>query len=289
MLGIGIAVAVLALLSYTLGDSLAKYPSAKLGHYKVAVIVLGAGLLPILALFLFPNLIGAFTPYVIALSLVAGLPLATWYVFVYKTLETEQVGNTMALAEIPYLILMLYGVFGLNEQITPVEAVAIAAIALGVVLVTTKKGFAFNKKMVPAIIGMTILGLFYIPFVYAVTVSGGVGIPALITRAVAFLAVLTNYAFFSKHKKPSKAGRPMDWTSAVFVAAVLVGVLDAGGEIGVGGISLLGVVAIGGAIIAIEPLLVVLFGYKFYKERFTPLQMLGVAIAIIGAVVLSIA
>ncbi|MCW6160182.1 MAG: DMT family transporter [Candidatus Micrarchaeales archaeon] len=289
MILIGIVIALLSLLTYSIADGLSKYPSRIIGHNRTAVIVLAAGTLASLSMFAVPQLIGTITPAVIALSVFAGFLEGAWFLWVFKSLETEQVGNTMALVDVPYAIIVLFGILVLIEPITSIEIVGVIGIFAGVALVMSKDHFKFNKRLIPALAGNIVLGFFYVAFISAVTLSGGIAIPATVAKLVAFAIILADTLLFYKPRKHTGIYKPLNLKSLPFLAAILVGVLDAAGAIGVAAYSLLGIVVLGGAIVAIEPAIVMLFGFKFYKERFTTFQILGFVIIVAGAILLNIA
>ncbi len=287
MILIGIVIALLALLTYSIADGLSKYPSRIIGHNRTAVIVLATGTLATLSMFTIPQLVGTMTPIVIALSVAAGFLEGAWYLWVFKSLETEQVGNTMALVDVPYAIIVLFGILILIEPITNIEVIGIIGIFAGVALVMSRDHFKINRKLIPALAGNIMLGFFYVAFIYAVTLSGGIAIPATIAKLVAFVIVLADTLLFYKPRKHTGIDKPLKLRSLPFLSAVLVGIFDAAGAIGVAAYSLLGIVVLGGAIVAIEPAIVMLFGFEFYRERFTPFQLFGFILIIACAVLLN--
>lgn len=289
MIFLGIIIALLTLVTYSIADGLSKYPSSRIGHNRTAAIVLGAGTLASLSMFAIPQLVGTATLEVVVISLVAGILEGTWYLWVFRSLETEQVGNTMALVDVPYAIIVVFGLVVLLEPLTGFEVLGVLGIFAGVVLAMSKDHFKINKRLIPALVGNIMLGFFYIAFIYAVTTSGGIAIPATIAKFSAFIVVLADTFLFYKPQKRTSLGKPLRIMSMPVLAAILVGVFDAAGAIGVGAYSLLGVVVLGGAVVAIEPAIVMLFGFEFYKERFTAFQLLGFALIIAGAILINVA
>src|SRR5208283_4411978 len=103
--------------------------------------------------------------------------LAAGYYFIYRSLETEQVSNTMVLFEISPVIIVLIGIFVLSERLTFLEGMGMLAVFFGALFVTTNVRVRFNRKLLPAIFGNLSWGISTLLILYAVRSYGGVALP----------------------------------------------------------------------------------------------------------------
>ena len=67
----------------------------------------------------------------------------------FKSLETEQLTNAVALSEITPAILTLFGMFVLQEVGNPMEVIDIILIFAGAFLRHKHRGLKINRKLVP--------------------------------------------------------------------------------------------------------------------------------------------
>jgi len=280
----GYLAVALTLFSFTFGDTIGKKVSTKFGNYLSALFIMGFGLIPLLiSLFFLPQ---SFTNYdFLLISVAAGFFLALGYVFIYKSLETEQASNTWALINISPAAMILFGVFILQEHVNVFGFISIILVFIGVLLVTITKDFEFNKLLAPALIGniswvLSSLLLVYGISVYSASVSTGF---FLVAGASGFL-MLTAYLIATKKLSKSvreKLARPN-------LAALSAGLLNGAAHVGLTLFVLLHFVVVGSAVTAVEPAIVAFLGFAFYKERLTSLQLFGLIISVVAAVVLSL-
>ena len=120
----GLVAALVNLFTLSIGDSIAKRVSVELGNYGAALFILGIGVLPLLVFFFAvpQNQIGM---GVLVLSLVAGVFLAIGNILIYKSLETEQVSETMSLVNIGPALLIIFGFLVLQETVNLIQKMAL--------------------------------------------------------------------------------------------------------------------------------------------------------------------
>lgn len=279
-----ILVSVVALLLYITSDTFAKTTSEKLGGLRSTILI--AGLTAVALLIAIPFVgIGTINPAVIFYSIVIGLTVGTGTVLVFTALETEQVSNVMALLELAYVVVALYGAIGLNEGITQAQWIAITLIIFGTLFVSTTERFKLNKMLIVAVVGQILWGIWYIPFVYSIKAGANFTTPLLI-GAVFFTTLLSViYIFRSKKHKQKK----WNFTPHLVTATLVVGLTYGFGLVFFGYLATINTVALGAALVATEPAFVILLGRFIYKDKFITHQLFGFAIMILGALILTLA
>ncbi len=272
------------MLFFAVDDTIAKPVSTKLGNYKSTLLIMGFGLVPSLIILI---TLGAYhwTPLSVELSAVGGILFALGYIFIYKSLETEQATNTFALFAITPLSLLLGGVLLLKENFSLIDVAVTIVILIGAFLVTTKKNLSFNRAFIPALLGNVCWGIWVIMATYAVSISNNFILPVTIGRAVGTIFVLLVYLLVIKRGK-EKSSRKVP--SKLLAMGLIAGTLDGLGTTTLGLLAVLGAVAIGGAIGALGSGVVAVLSRIFYKDKLTKPQLVGVIIMIGAAVTLSL-
>ncbi|MDE1857430.1 MAG: EamA family transporter [Candidatus Micrarchaeota archaeon] len=282
------AFAVATMLFLALDDVISKRVAEHLGTYKSSMIILGVAMLPpIVAVAIFGA--GGLTAQVFGLAAIGGIFLGAGYVLIYKSLESEQVTNTMALYEISPAVLIIAGVFLFGEPIDAIEAASILVIAIGAFLITTNEKFRFKSAFLPAIAGNVLLAV-YSPFMaLAIQDSHDIMGPILIAWALSFIVSLAAFMLFFErhggHRIKRISGKTM---RSLLGWGVLAGIFDGLGGIAFGAVALLNVLVIGGAMEALVPGLIGVLGRIFYKDRLTVPQLIGFVVMIAGATAISV-
>lgn len=214
-------------------------------------------------------------------AFVAGIFLAIGFVLCFRSLTTEQVTNTSTLETLQQLATLLFGVLVLGEVLTVLQVLAAVMIFLGVLLVASTKGFKINKFLIPAIFANLSWAAYWIVLHYGF--GQGNLFPTLIARVVAFLVILV-YASFTGNLMESKQKKRAKLSYLLPLAIVLTGFVDAGINISFSFTLASSVVALGSAIYATTPIFVAIIGKLIYKDRLTKLQLLGIALAVLGEI-----
>ena len=277
----GLAFGTLALIFYTVADLLVKYPAAKMGNRAASIITLGVSNVPIvIALVLTAN--GAHFSYMmVVLSAISGICLGGGTLMVLKSLESQQVTNTMALIELGLVLTVVYGIFVLHESERVLGYVGVVGIFVGSLLVSTK-GLTINTKLIPAMVGNIIWGGQFIAIYYAINYTNNILLPALISSVTAVVtielyAVLSgghHFAFRSGMRRPLYVGI----ISGAFLGLGLIAVMF---------ITEFHVLPTGMSLMAVEPVLITILGVVFYRDSITKVQALGILLATLGAIVLA--
>ena len=274
-----------AMLLLSFSDVFSKPVADVFGAY-VSSLYLGVALVPaIIYLVLSPP--AQITPLLVTLAIGGGVSLALGYVFVLKSLETEQATNTWGLINLGYLSIILFGVLVLGEHVTLLQAIAIAAILTGAIMVTINRGMKFNRQLLPAIIGNLFWVGFNILIIYNIsTYTSSPSAIISILFASGFLILLL-YGLFSRKATTTKT-LTMPKNRRPFALFIVSGLMLGAGQVAFVLVILQHFVALGGAVLAIEPIVVLVLGYALYKERITAFQGVGLLVTVVGAVMIGL-
>ena len=274
-----------AMLLLSFSDVFSKPVADVFGAY-VSSLYLGVALVPaIIYLVLSPP--AQITPLLVTLAIGGGASLALGYVFVLKSLETEQATNTWGLINLGYLSIILFGVLVLGEHVTLLQAIAIAAILTGAIMVTINRGMKFNRQLLPAIIDNLFWVGFNILIIYNIsTYTSSPSAIISILFASGFLILLL-YGLFSRKATTTKT-LTMPKNRRPFALFIVSGLMLGAGQVAFVLVILQHFVALGGAVLAIEPIVVLVLGYALYKERITAFQGVGLLVTVVGAVMIGL-
>ena len=274
-----------AMLLLSFSDVFSKPVADVFGAY-VSSLYLGVALVPaIIYLVLSPP--AQITPLLVTLAIGGGASLALGYVFVLKSLETEQATNTWGLINLGYLSIILFGVLVLGEHVTVLQAIAITAILTGAIMVTINRGMKFNRQLLPAIIGNLLWVGFNILIIYNIsTYTSSPSAIISILFASGFLILLL-YGLFSRKATTAKT-LTMPKNRRPFVLFIVSGLMLGAGQVAFVLVILQHFVALGGAVLAIEPMVILVLGYALYKERITAFQGVGLLVTVVGAVMIGL-
>ncbi|MEM4109607.1 MAG: hypothetical protein QXQ65_06395 [Conexivisphaerales archaeon] len=276
----GLTFGTFALIFYTVSDLLVKYPAAKMGNRAASIITIGVSNIPIvIALALTANSVH-FTYMVVPLSAISGICLGGGTLMVLKSLESQQVTNTMALIELGLVLTVIYGILVLHEPERILGYAGVASIFAGSLLVSTK-GLSINTKLIPAMVGNIIWGGQFLAIYYAISYTDNILLPALISSLTAVVTIELYALLFGGHHFHYKPGMRK---------SLYVGIIS-GAFLGLGLIAVMfimkfHVLPTGMSLIAIEPVFITLLGVVFYKDSISRVQALGVVLATLGAILL---
>ncbi|MGC9209431.1 MAG: EamA family transporter [Nitrososphaeria archaeon] len=268
------ALGILTLLLYTTGDMLIKRPSERIGFLTTSLITsLSSALTVFLLLRLTDEPLG---PFKFLSAVEAGAFMGAGTLLVLKSLEIEQVSDTMAFVAISYAVPVIFGAVVLKEMMSVLQLSG-ALLTFAGSFAVAFKNVKFNWSLFPAMLGNVFWGLQFVAFSYAVS-QGDVLAPAFVASLVG-LATVAAYGLASRGlKKPDSS-------------AALA--LLAGAALGLGLISALYIVSmksmsLGFTVVAAEPALVTLLGRLVYRDRINVVQVVGIFIASIGILLLTV-
>jgi uncharacterized membrane protein len=172
---VGIALGVCAAIFWGLSDSLATLSARRLTTFQTTFICQIAALLALNVLFIFVHV---FNPSItVGLSLanveagiLTGVLTFVGYLAIYRALEIGPIVITSPLSSTSSLVTLLLSIFILHEHVSFPEAMALAAVILGIVLISTSyqdilsflqkrpSGFSVSKGILWAYVGLLSLG-----------------------------------------------------------------------------------------------------------------------------------
>ena len=289
MINLGITAAFITTLLWIANGLAVKKTSSSLGNYRSSLIIITIGILPMIAAAIIFG-IGAIETYQIAISAAAGVFLCLGFILIFKSLETEQLTNTVALAEMQPAILTLFGVFVLNNHLNMAESASILLIFAGAFFVITHEGISINKKLIPALLGNVSWTIYWILMSIAISPSA-FAVQMATSRFVGILLLLVLFYFgfakisTKKHSAPRFSAR---MPYLIIILAIVSGLLDGAGDTLFGFTMHLNVIAAGAAITALSPVLVSLCAFIIYHDRLTKPQLIGFIVMVAGALSLAV-
>lgn len=285
MVGPGIVAAFIAMSLFSIGDTLAKTAASSLGGRRTALYIVSSGVLPVFVMYaMFPP--ATLTAWLLGFNIVSGLLLAAGYLLVYESLKSEQASTTWALISISPVALIIFGVYFLSESVNYLQASCIALILVGVLLITMK-GMRFNVRMLPALLGNVCFAGFILMAAYGISYYNGDFSLFFFIPRIFSVAIFAAYGVYASRSAPKPDKHTKFNVSRAKIAAIASGLFDGCAQVAYAFMILLGPVAIGAAITASEPMLVMALAHIFYRERVVLIQYAGIAMSVLGAVLIS--
>ena len=279
---------------WTISNIVSKKASVDMGSVAAAAIVVPLGIIPMI---IGATLVGSWTiPLSSAvLASISGIFLAVGFILIYRSLQTEQLTNTVVLNEMTPAILVLFGLFALGEHVNMIQALSMVAIFAGAFFMISVGGFRINRRLIPATFAVLSWSIYWIILTYAVTGAGGAfALPVIVSRA-AGAGVALAYLAIKRKEMRSYIGRKFGATAGsgkymiVFLLA-LAAMVDASGDFLFSYVTGTNALAIGSALTALTPMAAAFIGgLLIYKDKLTDSQLVGFVIMVAGALVLSLA
>jgi drug/metabolite transporter (DMT)-like permease len=257
------------------------------GVIRPAVLMIGFGVIPTVILFGFSNL-GIPSSYVIILSILAGVFFFLGYLLNFKSLKTEQVTNTIALGELQNAIIVAFGIFALAEKANSFVIIGILIVFLGSALVTIDKQLKLNKKLLPAMLANISWAIYWILLSFAILSYHNFAGPLLIARTAGLIGIVISVAVFGFATNHKKKKIKMEVSYGLIGIMVVIGIFDGIGNLSFGYVALSNIIAIGGTITALVPVITGILGRIFYKDKLTSIQLIGFMMCVFGAVIISL-
>jgi drug/metabolite transporter (DMT)-like permease len=281
MLSYALLAALMYAIPLVLADSLSKRMVRKVGAYRLGTIMLAIGFIPAIIAAVIVG-VDPISMYSASLAVITGFAISVGYVLFYKTMETEQISNSIALSELSAATFVIFGFVVFGESIGLIGAIGVITVFIGAGLVAITEELKFNSKLIPATAAFIVWAAGFIVFAYSIKTSGTFAMPLIIVK----LTALLSFAFvarFAGFRKPSEKLR------SHATGIITTGLFDGTGTAAFGLVTMLAAIGLTGVINAVTPVLAAIIGYRYYKERFTKLQLTGFIIMVAGALVVSVA
>ncbi|MGC8679936.1 MAG: EamA family transporter [Candidatus Micrarchaeia archaeon] len=285
IIGLGFILALATMFFWGINEVLFKPVTGLFGPLTSSLFV-GVMLIPsIIYLLLFPPL--QITLLLVILTLASGILYVFGFFLIFKSLETEQASETWGLGSLPYLSAILFAIFVLNESINVFQAVSIILILLGALMISLNKNIEFNKKLFSALMGNIFWMLSMLFYIYTLSLYPlSSSIVLFLSLAFGFATVFLYGSFYHKFDKNIILSVKKDTKHVVLL--IIAWLFEGIGQITFLLVVLMKYIAIGSAIMALDPILVLIISYIVYKERITLLQGIGIIVAVSGAIILSL-
>ncbi|MDG6930036.1 MAG: DMT family transporter [Nitrososphaerota archaeon] len=206
-------------------------------------------------------------------SIITGIMMGAGTLLVLKSLESEQVSDTISMVAISYVIPVVFGALVLQENVPGFSLLGIVLIFAGSAVIAFKE-MKFNSALLPAVFGNILWGFQFITFDYALQYSSNLVVIAATGSVIALLIVFL-YAYI---KSDFKIKKP--YAIEATLAGIILGLSLSGALY----LVLNHIITLGLSIVATEPALVTLFGKLIYKDRVNTAQIAGVLLAVLGII-----
>lgn len=276
--------ALLAAVIYSLSGLIEKRVVDKIRDARAALFVVGFGILPILAFYLV--YFNALSTYALLLAVISGIFFMGGFFLYFDSLEKEQVSKTYSVGVVQPLLIIIFSIAVLGEHITLPEAIAGAVMIFGLgFLNTERKGLRIDRKMTPAILGNVSWAIYWMFLSSSIASSGQVAAPMIISRIVGFIAILLVFGALRNRRSERVRKGSMKHIALLGAAA---GILDGTGNGIWGAIVALHGLAVASLAQILSPFIVITIAYFVYRDRLSKIQMIGLLIALAGAVLLAL-
>ncbi|MHB1471199.1 MAG: EamA family transporter [Thermoplasmataceae archaeon] len=272
---------------WTFSNTIIKKVSTSLGTYRTSSIVVGFGIFPMIIAILIEKPIFHYSSFLL-LSLASGLMLGIGYILFYKALEKENVSSAGVMINLQQIIVISIGILFLKESSGLFTYIGITLIIMGALLVSLNGKVKINKVLLLAAAANISWGLYYIPLSEAIFAVHFSTTPLLLARIVGFFIITV--IFFPKimvTRKSTVVEKPYVYRS-LLALGILSGLLDGSGNVIYASAISGDFIVLAGSIVAILPATIAISGVLFFRERLAPVQIFGILLAIVGALVISL-
>jgi len=284
-LSLFLSLSVLAL--WTFSNTIIKKVSVSLGTYRTSSIVVGFGIFPMIIAILVEKPIFHYSSFLF-LSLASGMMLGVGYILFYKALEKENVSSAGVMITLQPIIVISIGILFLKESAGLFTYTGITLIVMGALLVSLNGQVRINKVLLLAAAANISWGLYYIPLSEAIFAVHFSTTPLLLARIVGFFII--SVIFLPKiigNRKDTAASKPHIYRS-ILSLGILAGLLDGSGNVVYASAISGDFIVLAGSIVAILPATIAISGVLFFREKLGPIQIFGIILAILGALVISL-
>jgi drug/metabolite transporter (DMT)-like permease len=284
----GIALAVVAMVSWGVADFLAKKAIDQIGYRTSIVINQAVALVPILFIAAFFFRVPSFSPLLVGEIVLAGVTGVIGYIFFYRGFGKGNVSVVAPITASWSVITVLLAAFLFAEALTPLQIVGVIAVFTGVFFASTN--FAELKKSIKmggwsagatdALIAMVAWGISY---ALLKPITSEVG-PVLALFLLKILAVAALFSWTTVTK--TKVSFP---AKMIFLFLAVAGLLDFSAYLAFNFSLNTQYVSVVSAIVATAPAITIALAYVFLKERIVRNQKLGIIAILVGLVLISLA
>jgi drug/metabolite transporter (DMT)-like permease len=283
---LGVIYGILALLTFGISNAMSKRVSVGLGaKSSVFYRTIFTSLLLLIVLFFSLGDTTFSLKYILVATLIAVVGYVPLFYF-YKAVETGQVGVVTPIAFTSVIVTVVLSAIFYNEQLAPARVISILLILSGVIFMSAdfrdlKNSSIFDKKsgILYAMIASLGWGLYFFWVKIPVLHLG----PVLTSFIVEFTTFIVSFLVLGLSRE--RARQP---GLALYKLVFVIALLGVGGSLAYNlGVRVADTTLVVG-IYSASPLVVLLYGRMFYKEKLTAIQYLGALSIVAGVVALSL-
>jgi len=284
--GIGILLAIMAMISWGIGDFLAKKAIDKIGYVKSVIINVLAAIVPLLVyIILFPNMLPVSVGLVLITIAVAFLSTVGSFFF-YRGMEKGNLSIVSPIASSWVVIVTLSATIIFKEVLTSFQALGILIIFAGIFLASTnlkelrrsvRRGM--SKGVPEAMVSMVAWGITLTLNKPLVSMAGPI-MALLLMRGGSFL--------FSSLWGKIKGIDFKFSNKLVLLFLIISGLLDTAGSLAYNFGITTEYVSIVSPVAATYPAVTILLAYIFLKEKVANNQKVGIVAILIGLAIISL-
>ncbi len=283
----GIALAIVAMVSWGVADFLAKKAIDQIGYRTSIIINQAVAFLPTLFIAAFFFKIPNFSPLLAGEIFLAGATGVIGYIFFYKGFGKGNVSVVAPITASWSVITVLLAAILFSEALTPLQIVGVIAVFIGVFFASTN--FAELKKSIKiggwsagapdAAVAMIAWGISY---ALLKPITSAVGpIMALFLLKILAVTALFSWTCVTKTKVSFPA-------KMIFLFLAVAGLLDFSAYLAFNFSLNTQYVSVVSAIVATAPAITIALAYVFLKERIVRNQKFGIIAILVGLVLISL-
>jgi len=287
-LGLGIVLAVAAMVSWGVADFLAKKAIDQIGYRTSIIINQAVAFVPILIIAALFFKLPSFSPVLITEIVLAGVTGVIGYIFLYRGFGKGNVSVVAPITASWSVITVLLATLLFAEKLAPLQIVGVVAVFIGVFFASTN--FAELKKTIKmssrwtagtpdAVVAMIAWGISY---VLLKPITSAVG-PVMALFLLKILAVAALFSWVSVGK--TMVSIPAKIT---FLLLSVAGVLDFSAFLAFNFSLKTQYVSVVSAIVATAPAVTIGLAYVFLKERIVGNQKIGIIAILAGLILISL-
>jgi len=283
MLSLGVIFAIISFLGWGVADFLAKRVVDKIGALWSLLIMQIIGIVPIVIYSLLFLKIPLLSLQMLGILALSSFLLIFAYLIFYKAIKYGPISIVSPIAASGSAITILISVLFFAEALTLAQALAIAVIFLGVVLVSVKWNKSSKKVFASygALLALfTMLGWgFAFPLM---KINMNVIGPVFTLLLVRFFSIV----FLSIYS--SRQNRPVIDNSKVWLYLITIGLVDAFAFLAYYiGVSM-DYLSIISPVSSSYPAVTIILAYIFLKERVQNIQKIGIVLILLGLILISV-
>ncbi len=278
---IPLGLSVFAALAWATSGTIIKSFSTRFKNFYAALAVIIGNFAAVSVVMALLGLFGHFSisAYAAEIAALSGLVTTAGYLLFYWSLQSQQASNTYAMIEIQAVVLALYAAFALHESVGTVELFGLLAVVIGVIIVSTEKGFKFNKRMLPAMAANLVWALGWILLVYPISVASNSAVPIWISFTVGLAAVAVITPIYARRR-----GHSPDLVRKGMPIGIAAGLFSGAGNLFYAAVIAMKQLALGAVTGNSSPAIVAVFAHFIYHDRLTKFQILGLMLVLAGGI-----